>query len=110
MPPVSYGRWIIESLFEMGPVIRTSGGIDPVPHAEIRAWSDGSGARITEWEHTTMRKMCEAYARQCAVADQPDAEAPWSSEPVERKSYSEQVAESFRGHRDAKKQPKHARL
>ena len=64
MPEVDVGRYLLDAMFDLGPVRVTGmGGFRAADWPEVAAFAQAT-ARIAEpWEMSAIRRMCEAYAR-----------------------------------------------
>lgn len=77
MPTVSAGRYLIEYLWEVGPVYHTGAGPAPLPYAEILAWQDSAGIELHPWEIATLRRLSMDYLAESQQATKPDRKAPY---------------------------------
>ena len=100
-PEVDAGEYIVDWLFEVGPMIAG----DPVTFQEIKAWRDLSGRVLDGWEATTLRRLSIAYTAEYHQASDPRTPAPGKTvAPKSAKQVSEGLAAAFarleRGGRD----------
>lgn len=98
LPPVDLG-YLVEYLFEVGPVMQ--GGFGPVAltHGELRAWQDNVGLELQPWECRALIVLSKAYCAELAAATDPVAPAPWvppEVAPVDRARVADSLRSSIR--------------
>jgi hypothetical protein len=76
-PPIFAFEYLISHLFEVGPTMAGSMGQSPLSHAEIRAWQDNTGERLTYWEARMLRNLSLAYMGESNAAEDQSCPAPW---------------------------------
>lgn len=85
LPPIDGYTYMVECLFEVGPVDNSGMGPGAVSWREIESWADLCQHQLTPWEATTIRDMSAAYADEAGTASSPTAPPPWVEIPSEEK-------------------------
>ena len=79
MPPLHGGAYLVQYLWEVGPVFHTGAGPAPLPHTEILAWQRTSGLNLQPWETAALRRLSMDYLSESQLASKPDRQAPFPS-------------------------------
>ncbi len=74
-------EYLLEHLFDIGPVQNTGMGLAPISHMELRAWQDNTGICLQSWEAEFLRRLSSEYVRAATDAKRPDCPAPWIEAP-----------------------------
>ena len=82
LPEVEACGYLIDYLFEVGPVQSNGMGAMPVSFEELCAWQTLCHHSLDPWEVLTLRSMSAAYAQEAQTADQPNAPPPWLEVPT----------------------------
>lgn len=83
MPPLAGGEWLLDYLFEIGPVTSTGMGLAGVSWQELHAWQALTGTLLAPWEARALHALSGHYASALGIAQEPDAPAPWRSLAVQ---------------------------
>lgn len=94
--PPCEAAYLVNFLFEVGPV--ESGGMSPSPlsHREIEAWQRNVGVELNAWEATTLRRLSQEYLGMSSEATSPSCPPPWTPAPVDDPDHAEKVAKRVR--------------
>ena len=99
-PPCDAG-YLIQYLFDVGPIEAGGMGAAPLSHAEIQAWQCNTGIELTAWEAGMMRDLSKAYLSMSHDATRPSCPAPWTPHGVDERAKTVDVAkrvkEALRG-------------
>jgi hypothetical protein len=74
MPPVEWGKYLVEWLFEFGPTMGEGGALTA---GEIQSWQELLGVRFQPWEARLLRRLSLEYAGESAMASKPDRPPPF---------------------------------
>ena len=85
LPKVDGCNYLIDYLFEVGPVSTNGMGIGAVSFSEMDAWQSLCGHDLTPWEAITLKSMSAAYVQEAHKAESPTAPPPWIEVPDEEK-------------------------
>lgn len=72
--------FIVEILFDAGPVSASSMGASPLSWQEIQAWQRCAGVSLHPWQSRLIRKLSSEYLAESQTADAHDAPPPWARE------------------------------
>lgn len=78
LPPCS-ATYLVDYLFEIGPVVHTAAGDAPIPHTEIAAWQANTCIRLSPWEARTLRRLSVDFVAESQRAKERDCKSPWQS-------------------------------
>lgn len=95
LPAIDGYGYLVECLFEVGPVVSNGMGLESVRWQEIAAWAALCQCQLTPWEATTIKSMSAAYAHEAGEANNPAAPPPWIELPSEEQRT--QIAKNVRG-------------
>lgn len=97
MPAPLVGDYLLNVLFDAGPVM--SGGMGPVPitEQELMSWQMNRGVRLGAWDCGTVRHLSRVYCSALHDAKEKNAAPPWTPVPVDSPERRDAVAASFRG-------------
>jgi len=95
MPPAGGAGYLLEYLFEIGPVMASGGGPAPVTHGEIAAWCDLTGIELSVWEARTLRRLSCDYLSESYRAEKADRAAPWQPELLRARLVAKSLQESI---------------
>lgn len=73
--------YLVEYLFEVGPVISGGMGDAPISHLELDAWQRNTGIELQSWEVRAMHRLSIEYLSESQAAVKFDAPAPWIDAP-----------------------------
>lgn len=76
--------YLVDYLFEVGPVASSGMGPVPLSHAEISAWQHNTGIALDAWEARTLRALSLIYLGESQRATALDHPAPWADAPYAR--------------------------
>lgn len=77
MPPLDGAAYLIEYLWEVGPVMPGAMSAAPVTHEELRAWAELTGIELRPWEARFVRRLSRDYAAEGQRAVTLGCEPPW---------------------------------
>lgn len=77
MPPLDAGRYLIDYLMDVGPVM--SGGMGPAPitSADLVPWCEETGLRLQPWESKFIRRLSREYLAESQKAAERKCPPPW---------------------------------
>lgn len=73
MPPLAGGQYMLDYLFEIGPVK----GEGPIDMPELMAWERALGIEWAPWQSRLIIRLSRAYLGEMHRATKRDAEPPW---------------------------------
>lgn len=76
MPEMMGFRYLVQYLFEAGPVGNNGFGPEPLTWQEIEAWSRLTQVDLDAWEALTLRKLSDLYSAQLVRSADPKCRAP----------------------------------
>jgi hypothetical protein len=79
MPDLAWGKYLIDYLLEVGPVMAAGMGSAPITFTEIRNWREEIGLRLNSWEVRTLRRLSLEYNSESQLATKPDREPPFKT-------------------------------
>ena len=78
LPPLRAGEYLIEFLFEIGPVKPSGMGVSvAVDESDIFAWQANQALSLLPWEAQMIRLLSREYANMLADASSPSCPAPY---------------------------------
>lgn len=80
MPDPGPAEYLLDILFDVGPVHSTGMGEVPIGYEQLAAWERVQGLRLSPWESRTLRDLSIVYCHEKAVSGDPGASAPGSIE------------------------------
>lgn len=78
-PPID-AQYLIDYLFDAGPVLTGGMAIAALDHVALRAWQQNTGIRLNPWQVRTLRHLSGEYAAMLTDAKEPDCPSPWQPE------------------------------
>lgn len=108
-PQLCGEAYLLDILFDAGPVQPLGMGSAPLDYAEIEAWQRTHGVQLTPWEAGMLRRLSRAYLDTLHASTHPAAAAPGSVEEApedadeRRKRVSDGLAQQLRMLRDTRK-------
>lgn len=97
MPPVECGEYLLNYLFEIGPVLHGGMGGIPLTNAEIDAWQRNMSIRLSPWESRALHHLSRIYLAEHQAASDPKRSAPWK-ESEDVKAITRRAAVAMRDH------------
>lgn len=79
-PPPGDAAYLLDYLFEVGPVGWAGMGEVPVSHLELQAWQANTGTQLQAWEARALRRLSQAYVNQVVCSREANCPAPWAPE------------------------------
>ena len=76
MPEMMGFQYLVQYLFEAGPVGNNGFGPEPLTWQEIEAWSRLTQVDLDAWEALTLRKLSSDYSAQLTQSSDPKCRAP----------------------------------
>jgi len=97
-PPQSSCHYLVNLLFEAGPVLSGGMGASSLTHSEILAYQANTGTRLTAWEAREIRRLSRVYLDEAHKAEEPDCPQPYQAEqtPETKAQISAKVQNAFR--------------
>lgn len=80
MPELLSFEYIVEYLFEAGPVSSNGFGPEPLSWLELEAWAHLAQVNLDSWEARTLRKLSEHYSAQLVKSADPKCRPPGQEE------------------------------
>lgn len=81
LPPLDHDvRFIVEMLFEAGPVSTSGEGTVPITWIDLSAWQQSLGVSLPLWQLRLLRKLSTDYLIQNRAAVDPDTPQPWKKD------------------------------
>jgi len=97
MPDPGELVYIINWLFEAGPVKYSSMGASPLDWVEIKAWSDIVGIELQPNEATALRQLSATYLSQKQKAEDKACPPPWTDpDQIDRDKVADKVSSTFK--------------
>lgn len=85
MPPLEWGGYLLEFLWEVGPTACGPAGPVQLPASEIESWQRQIGIQLQPWEFRLLRRLSGDYANESYAATKPDRPPPFAeSKDAER--------------------------
>ena len=82
LPPVGLGAYLLEHLFDAGPLISTGQGSAALNWRDLAAWQVGTGIELQPWEARIVRALSHVYLGSATAAKHPDCPAPYAEAPA----------------------------
>lgn len=79
MPPVEAGNYLVDYLFEVGPVMSGGMGAMVVTHEELQAWQRNTGIDLQPWEARGLRRLSAEYLGESRRGEDPHCPPPWAA-------------------------------
>lgn len=97
MPPVDLGAYLIEVLFDVGPVQPLGmGGHVAISEQELLAWQINRGVKLSSWECETVKRLSSVYAGMLVDAREMHCPPPYVSPSVPTSENRDKVAQGFK--------------
>jgi hypothetical protein len=84
MPDLDWGKYLVDYLFEVGPVMAAGMGSAPITFTELGNWQAQLGLRLSPWEVRMLRRLSLEYNSESQLATKPDREPPFKSADAAR--------------------------
>ena len=81
MPPIEWGVYILDYLFEVGPTMPGGMGSGPLTFSEIEAWQRTVGILLSPFEAQLLRRLSVEYFGESHAATKIDCPAPYGVSP-----------------------------
>jgi len=82
MPPLVGGDWLLNWLFEAGPLASDGMGARGLSWPELAAWEACTRPLATPWELAVVHRLSASYANAWHAATKPDCKAYWLNEEL----------------------------
>ena len=82
LPNAGLAAYLVDYLFEAGPVVSNAMGTQPLGWPELAAWQQGTGIELQPWEARALKILSTAYLASAQAAQAYDCPPPWSTKPV----------------------------
>lgn len=83
LPPLEWGEYLINFLWEFGPGMPTGSGSGPVTFSEMDAWQRVCGIDLQPWEAQLLRRLSIEYCNESCLATKPNRPPPFGAAPEE---------------------------
>lgn len=93
MPPIEWGQYIVDYLFELGPTVPAGMGSGPLPPSEIEAAQRLLGIQFRPWEARLLLRLSREYLQESYRATDEKCSPPWDDPVV---AQAEQMATARR--------------
>lgn len=97
MPPLEWGRYLVDYLFELGPTVAAGMGSGPLPPSEIEAGQRLLGIQFLPWEARLLLRLSREYLQESHRATEERCTPPWDDPVVVQ---AEQIATARRLEQD----------
>lgn len=74
-------------------------GLNALTWAELNAWMDATGTRLSAWEACAIMRMASSYTAALAEFDGKPVASPWISGEIDRDKVAQDVREALRRRR-----------
>lgn len=103
--PDNPAPYLIEWLFEIGPVVPAGMGMASIGWRDLAAWQDVTGIELDPWEARLLRRLSAEYHVQAQKAEKPDCPAPYTAASIElnRDAVDRKVRNAFAAFAQAKR-------
>jgi hypothetical protein len=91
MPPIEWGSYLLDYLFEMGPTMAAGMGSGPLTFMEMEAWQRTVGIDLSPLEVRLLRRLSNEYLGESYAATKRDRPAPYGTAPVSQKARQKEV-------------------
>lgn len=108
LPELGAEAWLLDILFDAGPVKPAGMGFAPLDYGDIAAWERAFGVELNAWERGVLRRISRAYHHTSHESGDPACAAPGSVEESpedaeqRRKRVADGLAAQLRMLRDTK--------
>lgn len=82
MPPLEWGNYLVDHLFEFGPVMAAGMGSAPLAPSEIEAAQRLLGIQFQPWEARLLMRLSREYLGESHRATEHGCAPPWDDEAV----------------------------
>jgi hypothetical protein len=100
MPPLEWGDYLIEYLFELGPTMPAGMGSGPLTPSEIEAAQRLLGVQFQPWEARLLMRLSREYLGESHKATEQNAPAPWQDQEavqIDHQELARQLERSVAG-------------
>jgi hypothetical protein len=77
IPPIDSGQYLLDFLYEVGPVMQGDMGMKSLTHEELRNWQDNIGLCLSPWEVRTLFNLSREYGVQAQRSVKSDCVPPY---------------------------------
>lgn len=91
MPPLEWGQYLLDYLFEFGPTMAAGMGSGPLTAVEISAWQDLLGIEFEPWEARLLRRLSNEYLGESYAATKRDRPPPFGASKVLTKAKARDI-------------------
>jgi hypothetical protein len=81
LPSAGLAAYLVDYLFEAGPVVSNAMGAQPLGWPDLAAWQQGTGIELQPWEARALRHLSTVYLASAQAAQAHDCPPPWSCDP-----------------------------
>lgn len=89
MPPLEFGQYLVDYLFEFGPVKKDG----PIEGPDLVAWQQLLGIEWQPWQSRLLVRLSRAYLAETYAATKRDAKPPWPGAARQWKIVQQKMAE-----------------
>lgn len=95
MPPLEWGSYLVDYLFEFGPTVAVGMGNGPVTGVELLAWQELLNIDFQPWEARLLRRLSSEYLDESHKATARDCPPPFGAAPVLRQARAKDMQHSI---------------
>lgn len=97
MPPIPIGGYLIEILFDVGPVQPFAmGGHIAISEQELLAWQINRSIKLSSWDCETIKRLSSMYAGQLSDAREMHCPPPYVSQLIPDTETRDKVFQGFK--------------
>lgn len=96
LSPAGCAGYLVDYLFDVGPVGYGAMGAVPLGWPELTHWQINTGIALESWEASTLRRLSIEYVIASRAAESPTCPAPWLPESATSADNRKSVAKHIR--------------
>ncbi|MDZ4251206.1 MAG: hypothetical protein U1A72_01355 [Sulfuritalea sp.] len=77
IPPIECGQYLLDFLYEVGPVLNGDMGSAQLTHVELNKWQENIGLCLSPWEVRVLRMLSLDYLIQSQQSTKPECVPPY---------------------------------
>lgn len=88
---------LVEWLYEIGPIVYTGMGAQPIGWADIQAWQSVTGLELEPYEAEAVISLSLAYVDQSNRSKDKNCPSPWiDPDYIDREAVAKKIKDQFR--------------